>query len=69
MDQTKSDVRDGMQIDWDVPIPMEDGIVLRADVYRPIEEGEYSVIMTYGPYGKYLHFEDLYDTCWTRMVE
>ena len=69
MDQTKSDVRDGMRIDWDVPIPMEDGIVLRADVYRPIEEGEYSVIMTYGPYGKYLHFEDLYDTCWTRMVE
>ncbi|HBK78551.1 MAG TPA: peptidase S15 [Nitrospinae bacterium] len=58
-----------MRIDWDVPIPMEDGIVLRADVYRPIEEGEYPVIMTYGPYGKYLHFEDLYDTCWTRMVE
>ncbi len=21
----KSDVRDGMQIDWDVPIPMDDG--------------------------------------------
>ena len=25
----KSEVRDGMRIDWDMPIPMEDGIVLR----------------------------------------
>ncbi len=24
-----------MQIDWDVPIEMEDGAVLRADVFRP----------------------------------
>ena len=34
-----SEVRDGMRIDWDVPIAMDDGIVLRADVYRPIREG------------------------------
>jgi hypothetical protein len=25
----KSDARDGMRIDWDTPIPMDDGIVLR----------------------------------------
>ena len=31
----KSEIRDGMRIDWDVPIPMDDGVVLRADVYRP----------------------------------
>ena len=31
----KSEVRDGMRIDWDVPVEMDDGIVLRADVYRP----------------------------------
>jgi predicted acyl esterase len=30
-----SEVRDGMWIDWDVAIEMEDGVVLRADVYRP----------------------------------
>ena len=24
-----------MAIDWDVAIPMDDGIVLRADVFRP----------------------------------
>src|SRR5256885_15800582 len=51
---------DGMRIDWDVPITMDDGLVLRADVYRPPLEGKHPVILTYGPYGKWLHFEDLY---------
>jgi uncharacterized protein len=56
----KSEIRDGMRIDWDMPIKMEDGLVLRCDIYRPIADGKYPVIMTYGPYGKWLHFEDLY---------
>ena len=34
----------GMQIDWDVPIDMDDGITLRADIYRPVKEGQYPVI-------------------------
>jgi predicted acyl esterase len=54
----KSEIRDGVRIDWDMPIKMDDGIVLRADIYRPVAEGKYPVIMTYGPYGKWLHFED-----------
>ena len=70
MSDYKTEDRDGMRIDWDMPIPMEDGVVLRCDVYRPQDDtGKYPVILTYGPYGKYLHFEDLYETCWTRMVE
>jgi uncharacterized protein len=64
-----SDIRDGMRIDWDMPIKMDDGIVLRCDIYRPIKEGKYPVIMTYGPYGKWLHFEDLYTEQWRRMCE
>jgi hypothetical protein len=64
-----SEVRDGMHIDWDVPIKMDDGIVLRADVYRPVGRGKCPVIMSYGPYGKWLHFEDGYETAWRRMVE
>jgi predicted acyl esterase len=64
-----TDIRDGMAIDWDVPIEMDDGLVLRCDVYRPIEDGKYPVILSYGPYGKYLHFEDGYKTCWDRMAE
>ncbi len=69
MGQEKSIIRDGMRIDWDVPIKMEDGIVLRCDVYRPIEEGKYPVIMTYGPYGKLLHFNEIYADQFQRMCE
>jgi predicted acyl esterase len=65
----KSDIRDGMRIDWDVPIKMDDGLVLRADIYRPIEEGRYPALVTYGPYGKYLAFQDGYTDQWDRMVE
>src|SRR5206468_913468 len=60
---------DGMRIDWDVPITMDDGLVLRADVYRPPLEGKHPVILTYGPYGKWLHFEDLYTEQWRTMVD
>jgi len=63
-----SEVRDGMRIDWDVPIRMDDGLVLRADVYRPLQRGKCPVILTYGPYGKWLHFEDLYTDQWQRMA-
>ena len=60
--------RDGMMIDWDVPIPADDGLILRADVYRPIKPGKYPVIMSYGPYAKWLHFEDGYKTAWDIMT-
>ena len=65
----RTDIRDGMAVDWDVPIKMDDGVVLRCDVYRPIEEGAYPVILSYGPYGKWLHFEDGYGDQWRRMCE
>jgi putative CocE/NonD family hydrolase len=66
--KVKSEVRDGMRIDWDVPIPMEDGIVLRADVFRPIDEGRYPVILSYGPYAKGLAFQEGYAPQWDKMV-
>ena len=46
--QDQSVVTDGMRIDWDVPIPMDDGVILRADVFRPLDEGRYPVIMSFG---------------------
>jgi putative CocE/NonD family hydrolase len=64
-----SEIRDGMRIDWDMPIKMDDGIVMRCDIYRPIKAGRHPVIMTYGPYGKWLHFDDLYSEQWRRMCE
>jgi hypothetical protein len=54
--QRRSETRDGMHIDWEVPIEMDDGLVLRADVFRPVKEGSYPVILSYGPYAKGLAF-------------
>ncbi len=67
--QPRSEVRDGMRIDWDVPITMDDGLVLRADVFRPIAEGRYPAILSYGPYAKGLAFQDGYPSAWQRMAE
>ena len=57
-----------MHIDWDVPIRMDDGLVLRTDVFRPPREGRYPVILAYGPYAKGLAFQDGYPSAWQRMV-
>lgn len=64
-----TEIRDGMRIDWDVPIKMDDGITLRADVFRPADDTPVPVIMSLGPYGKLLHFEDGYRSAWDRMLE
>ncbi len=60
---------DGMLVEFDVPIAMDDGIVLRADVFRPPDDGQFPVILTYGPYAKGLHFEDGYPDAWRMMCE
>jgi predicted acyl esterase len=57
-----------MKIDWDVPVAMDDGIVLRADVFRPPDDGAYPVILSYGPYAKGLAFQDGYPSAWERMA-
>ena len=58
-----------MKITWDAPIPMDDGIVLRADVFRPVDEGRYPVLLTYGPYAKGLAFQDGYPDAWDTMAQ
>src|SRR5579884_719400 len=66
--ETRSEIRDGMRVEWHVPIPMDDGIVLRADVYRPVAEGRYPVVLTYGPYAKGLAFQEGYARQWQQLV-
>jgi hypothetical protein len=56
--QAWSETKDGMRIDWDVPIEMDDDLVLRADVFRPDGDGRYPVILGATPYGKWLSFQD-----------
>ena len=36
----------------DVPVPMRDGVVLRANVFRPEQAGSYPVLVLRTPYGK-----------------
>ena len=58
-----------MNIEWDIPIEMDDGLVLRADLFRPDLAGAYPVILTYGPYAKGLSFQEGYPDQWRRMIE
>ncbi|MGN6750806.1 MAG: CocE/NonD family hydrolase [Xanthobacteraceae bacterium] len=67
--EQRSETRDRMRIDWNVPIAMDDGLVLRADVFRPVAEGRYPVILSYGPYAKGLAFQDGYPSAWQRMAD
>ena len=53
-----------MLIEWDVEVPVDDGLVLRADVFRPDGEGRVPAILTYGPYGKGLAYQDGYPDQW-----
>jgi len=57
-----------MIIEWDVPIAMEDGLVLRADVYRPLKGEPSPVLMTYGPYAKGLAFQEGYAFAWQQLA-
>src|SRR4051812_22901618 len=67
--QHRSEIRDGMKIDWNLPITMDDALVLRADVFRPIGDARYPVLLTYGPYAKGLAFQDGYPSSWNIMVD
>ena len=57
-----------MRIDWDVGIPAGDGLVLRADVFRPDDDRPCPVVMCYGPYGKGLAFQEGYPDQWRILV-
>jgi uncharacterized protein len=66
----KSEIRDNMRVEIDVPLVADDGVVLRADVFRPIEDGEYPTIASQGAYGKNLQFQEPpYTKLWEDMCE
>lgn len=41
-----------IQVEKNVAVPMRDGTILRADVYRPTTGGPYPVLVSRSPYGK-----------------
>jgi len=64
----RHELRDGMQVDWQVAVVMDDGVALRCDVYRPDGPGPFPVILSYGPYAKGLSFQEGYAPQWEKMV-
>jgi predicted acyl esterase len=48
---------EGMIIEYDVAVPMRDGSVIYADVYRPEAPGKYPPLVGWGPYGKHGHIK------------
>ena len=65
----RTETRDGMRVDWDLEIQMDDGLMLRADLFRPLDDAPVPVLLSYGPYGKGLAFQDGYPSAWQRMAE
>ena len=63
------DPSETMTIERDVPITMDDGLVIRADVYRPKTKDPVPVIMTSGPYGKGVRYQEHYKLMWDWLVE
>ena len=48
----------------DLPVAMDDGTVLRADVFRPQTNDSVPIIMTMGPYAKGARYQDHYKMMW-----
>ena len=47
----------GIVVERNVPVPMRDGTILRADVHRPDRGGPYPVLVQRTPYGKSRNFD------------
>jgi predicted acyl esterase len=53
----------------DVAVPVGDGNVLRANVFRPDRDGRFPVVMAQGIYGKDVHFEDAFKPQWQKLLK
>jgi len=58
-----------MIVQRDLPVRVDDGTVLRADLFRPARPGPFPVIMSLGPYGKSLPFQSAwFASRWERLL-
>lgn len=55
-------------IERDVAIEMPDGIVLRADIFRPKTSEKVPIIMNLGPYCKGIPFQEGYAEAWKKLI-
>lgn len=62
-------VTGGMHSEWDVPIDMDDGLQLRADIFRPTGRGRYPLLLSHGPYAKGASVQTGYAATWNRLAD
>lgn len=58
-----------MIIERDLPVEMDDGVVLRVDVFRPDTKAKVPVVMAGGPYGKGVKYQEHYKPLWDSLVK
>ncbi len=66
---TRVEETDQFFIEWDAEIEMDDGLKLRADVFRPKGDGRWPVILSHGPYGKGLAFQEGRARQWKALTD
>lgn len=65
----KSEVREGMRVDWNVPMRMRDGTLVRMNIFRPIDGAlRVGTICNSGVYAKDLSVQEGYPGVWEKMV-
>jgi uncharacterized protein len=54
IEENKYELADGMEITWDVPVKMRDGVIIYIDIFRPTGvQTLLPIIFTFSPYGKH----------------
>jgi hypothetical protein len=51
---------DGIISEYDVAVPMRDGVKIRVNIHRPEKEGKYPVLIGWSPYGKHVNVKYAY---------
>jgi uncharacterized protein len=56
-----------MLLEQNTDVPMRDGAILHANVYRSTAVGQFRVLMTFGPYGKDVPLREFMQEAWDRL--
>ncbi len=65
----RAEIRDGMEIVWDLTIEMDDGAGLKANLFKPPGDQPVPVLLSHGPYGKDMPMQDGYRPMWELLVK
>src|SRR5215831_7945296 len=56
-----------MLLEQNADVPVRDGAILHANVYRPNANRRFPVLMTFGPYGKDVPLREFMQEAWDRL--